>query len=104
MFLVRAFLEFDVFLLVFLTWEVAVPILRGRPRFPICRWIGRRLLRLAPKSTTTETLLESSTRRMREAKVRLDAAKTDLLAAETEQKALEMEEATNELREKGGDR
>ena len=94
----KFFLELEIFVPVYLVFELAIPVLRGRPKFPATRWLGRGLLFFLPKRTSTESLLDASNRRLREAKIRMDAARTDLTAAELERGALSLEDGASGLR------
>ncbi|CAB4131593.1 hypothetical protein UFOVP276_33 [uncultured Caudovirales phage] len=97
MFLLRCFIEFDVFVALFVIVELAIPTLRSRPLLPITRRIGRFLMPGKSKGD----LKDYSNKRLIAAKARLEAARTDLIAAETEQTALRMETKINDIRERG---
>lgn len=101
MFLFRLFFELDAVVALFVIIELAVPVLRDKPKLPISRWLLRTGYKLAVGSKPKSSLLESSNMRLGAAKERVRAAEADLVAAETEQKALRMENETNRIREKG---
>jgi hypothetical protein len=101
MFLVRLILESGMFVVPYLCFEVVVPYLWDKPIFPLTRRLFRIVGWFIPEKPTTETLLDASTRRLANARIRLRAAEADLAAAELEQKALSLEDTTNDLREKG---
>ena len=100
--LLKFFLGLDVLLPVYLVFDLFVPILRSRPKFPTIRFVGRLISAALPR-TTTGSLLEASNHRLREARKRLGAATADMTAAELEREALSLEERTNTLREAGDD-
>jgi hypothetical protein len=55
--LLRLLLELEVLLPAWLLVELGIPILRGRPRFPMSRWLLRRLLSLIPSRTPADALV-----------------------------------------------
>ena len=97
MLLLKTFMEFDVLFALFLLLEILIPTVRRRPRFPICRRIGRMLHLLPPLPTAGENRLATANDRLRDAKDRLQAAETEVTAAEIEQKARDVEVEANKV-------
>lgn len=101
MFLLRLFFELDALAALFVIVELAVPVLRDKPKLPITRWILRTGYKLLTSDKPKNSLLEQANTSLGVARERLKAAEADLVAAETEQRALRMENRTNDIREKG---
>jgi len=97
--LIRFLLELDVLASLLLLEELAIPYLRDRPKFPVIRWLLRRLASSLPRKTPAESLVDSAESRRRAALLRIEAAKKDREAAELERRADELEDETNQLRE-----
>jgi hypothetical protein len=98
MFLLKLFFEFGILVPAYLVFEVAVPVLRERTKFPLTRWCLKRVVALKPRSTTVEMVAEASRLRLANAEKRLAAAQVDYDAAKLEKVALKLEDDTNDLR------
>jgi hypothetical protein len=99
--LLRLFLELNILVPAWLLVELGLPILRDRPKFPVSRWLVRKLLKLIPSHTSVDFLVTSAEGRRRSAKLRLEAAARDREAAELENRANKLEIETNQLRTEG---
>jgi hypothetical protein len=97
MLFVKMFMEFDVLFALLLLVEILIPTVRRRPRFPICRWVGRKLRLLPPLPTPGENRVATANERLREAQDRLKAAESEVSAAEIEQRARVLEAEANKI-------
>lgn len=98
MWLIKALLEAELLIPLWLIIELGIPLARSRPMFPMSKWVLRKTLTPILNRTPTESMLASAARREREAQARLQAAEKDLKAARTEKVAAELEEKTNNIR------
>ncbi len=99
--MLRLLLELDILVPAWLLVELAIPILRDRPRLPVTRWLLRRVLALIPSRTPADALVSSAEARRKSARLRLGAATRDRQAAELEALADRLESETNRLRTEG---